>query len=101
MQNSGQCIMAVFKTAVCKTAVIPIGQISGHCKSVRSGHSCSAEVFLTEVFLSVCLLFVFVNSSDSKDPATMEKCDNGEKTVAEYLDTLAHILSEPTRLLFT
>ena len=31
----------------------------------------------------------------------MEKYDIGEKTVAEYLDTLAHILSEPTRLSLT
>jgi hypothetical protein len=27
--------------------------------------------------------------------------DNGENMVAEYLDTLAHILSEPTRLSLT
>jgi hypothetical protein len=33
--------------------------------------------------------------------AATEKYDNGEKTVAEYLDTLAHILSEPTRLSLT
>ena len=68
-------------------------------------HSCSAEVILTEVCLSVCLFFVWELKRyievNCRITAAMEKYDIGEKTVAEYLDTLAHILSEPTRLSLT